>query len=268
MCVWIRLKTLLCTSRSHLLTRWEMFSGGNFYPLRTSLEWQMAHCCKWRHRQRSSQREIQESWHIGWEMDYTLLDSIWFLREQDDWLACLSHQFCWLMHTFFFFRSPSFVVAWKERDVWWKRNAKGSGLLSLSGTSSAGVSRLVICWTCRSSIINLPTPVAARCENPVFSFMEPWIECQWISWFGPTPVLFSIDTGSLKEVLRHGVKLPNVLKTKGDIAADTRLEINFPFTALIWVRWAGRLGLRLPVSPVLMSCTCRPGSAQPDLSSN
>lgn len=47
------------------------------------------------------------------------------------------------------------------------------------------------------------------------------------------PVLFSINTGSLKEVLRHGVKLPNVLKTKGDIAADTGLEINFPFTALI-----------------------------------
>lgn len=113
-CVWIQLQTLLHALRSHLLTRWEMFSGGNFYPLRTSLEWQMARCRKWRHRQRSSQREIQESWHIGWEMDYTLLDSIWFLREQDDSLARLSRQFCWLTHTFFF--SSSFEVVQKEKD--------------------------------------------------------------------------------------------------------------------------------------------------------
>lgn len=145
---------------------------------------------------------------------------------------------------------------------------KGFGLLRLLGAYSAGASCLVIYWTRTSSIINLPTPVAARCENPVFSFMEPWTECRWISWFGPMPVLFSIDTGSLREVLRHGVKLPNVLKTKRDIAADTGLEINFPFAALIRAWWAGRLGLRLPVSPVLMSCTCRPGSTQPDLCAN
>lgn len=87
-----------------------MFSGGNSYPLRTSLEWQMGRCRKWRHRQHRSQREIQESWHIGWELDYTLLDSIWFLRESKIRSHVYLTSFCWLTCTFFkfeFFRGSA-----------------------------------------------------------------------------------------------------------------------------------------------------------------
>lgn len=80
-----------------------VFRGEIFSPLRTSLEWQIARCHKWKHQQRSSQREICERWHIGREMDYTPLDSIWFLREGErrDSLPCLSPPLL-LTHSYFF----------------------------------------------------------------------------------------------------------------------------------------------------------------------
>lgn len=45
------------------------------------------------------------------------------------------------------------------------------------------------------------------------------------------------------------MKLPNVLKTKGDIAADTGLEINFPFTTLIWSVMGGEIRAALTCKP-------------------
>lgn len=46
--------------------------------------------------------------------------------------------------------------------------------------------------------------------------------------------LLCINNEHFKEQLRQGANPPNVLKTKGDIAADRGPEINFPFAALIW----------------------------------
>ena len=71
----------------------------------------------------------------------------------------------------------------------------------------------------------------------------------------PAPGL-SINNDCFKEQLRQGAHPAlNVLKTKGDTAMDRGLEINFPFAALIWVRWARRLGLPVPGSPFLMTFT-------------
>lgn len=47
--------------------------------------------------------------------------------------------------------------------------------------------------------------------------------------------LLGINNEHFKEQLRQGANPPNVLKTKGDIAADRGPEINFPFAALIWM---------------------------------
>lgn len=78
----------------------------------------------------------------------------------------------------------------------------------------------------------------------------PSSSSSWLPWLSANPAL-SINNEHFKEQLRQVQAYLMSLRQKEILPRTGGLEINFPFAALISERWAERLGLKAPVSPLV-----------------
>lgn len=78
----------------------------------------------------------------------------------------------------------------------------------------------------------------------------PSSSSSWLPWLSASPAL-RINNERFKEQLRQVQAYLMSLRQKEILPWTGGLEINFPFAALISVRWAERLGPKAPVSPLV-----------------
>lgn len=76
----------------------------------------------------------------------------------------------------------------------------------------------------------------------------PFSSSSWSPWPWASPAL-RINNERFREQLRQVQAYLMSLRQKEILPWTGGLEINFPFAALISVRWAERLGPKAPVSP-------------------